>query len=192
MTKKHAKPQTRDTIAVEATPIPWMAATLLFWPIAIAGAALDLWSKSAVFKWLPQNPDHQYILINGYVRFIMRENEGAAFSMFRGWTFFLIGISIVALVTVIGIFFSRKIYSKLLLLALGCMTAGIIGNLYDRLFNEGRVRDFIDVLIPVIDYPWPTFNIADSLLCIGVGLMIIVNLKATTSQTHAPEQKEEH
>ncbi|MHC4290058.1 MAG: signal peptidase II [Planctomycetota bacterium] len=35
----------------------------------------------------------------------------------------------------------------------------------------------MDVLIPVIDYPWPTFNVADSMLCIGVGLLIIANLR---------------
>jgi signal peptidase II len=57
------------------------------------------------------------------------------------------------------------------------MTSGIIGNLYDRAFNGGRVRDFIDVLIPIINRPWPTFNVADSMLCIGVGLMFIAFLR---------------
>ncbi|MHC4930404.1 MAG: signal peptidase II, partial [Planctomycetota bacterium] len=104
----------------------------------------------------------------------------------------LVGISAVALGVVICIFFMRKIHSRLMLFALGCMTGGIIGNLYDRAFNEGRVRDFIDVLIPVIDYPWPTFNVADSMLCIGVGLLVIANLTSTTCQTHDPLQKEEH
>lgn len=157
--------------------LTWRTATLLFWPIAISGAALDLWSKWAVFKWLKRVPGQQFSLIDGFVRFILRENDGAAFSLFRGWTFFLVGISVVALVVVICIFFLRKIHSRLMLFALGCMTAGIIGNLYDRAFNDGQVRDFIDVLIPVIDYPWPTFNVADSMLCIGVGLLIISNLK---------------
>lgn len=160
-----------------SVPLPWLTATLLFWPVAIAGAALDLWSKWAVFKWLVEIPDHQFILINGFARFVMRENDGAAFSLFRNWTFFLIGMSVVALLAVIFIFIMRKVHSRLMLFALGCMTGGIVGNLYDRVFNDGKVRDFIDVLIPVIDYPWPTFNVADSMLCIGVGLLIITNLK---------------
>jgi signal peptidase II len=50
---------------------------------------------------------------------------------------------------------------------------GVGGNLYDRLFNDGRVRDFIDVNLYVNNYHWPTFNIADSLLCIGVGLCLL-------------------
>ena len=59
--------------------------------------------------------------------------------------------------------------------ALGLFTAGICGNLWDRIFNDGRVRDFIDIVY----WPgkhWPAFNIADSMLCIGVGLMIISSL----------------
>jgi len=169
-------PQSNDGHSA-TSPLPWLTATLLFWPVAIAGAALDLWSKWAVFKWLEELSGQQFSLVDGFVRFILRENDGAAFSLFRGWTFMLVGISAVALVIVICIFFLRKINSRLMLFALGCMTGGIIGNLYDRAFNDGKVRDFIDVLIPVIDYPWPTFNVADSMLCIGVGLLVIANLK---------------
>ena len=171
-------------------PLPWLTASLLFWPVALAGAALDLWSKWAIFNWLPTLtpyryvtidgqtvPEFRYTLIDGFLYFILRENDGAAFSLFGGWTFMLVGISAVALVVVICIFFMRKIHSRLMLFALGCMTSGIIGNLYDRAFNGGRVRDFIDVLIPIIDRPWPTFNVADSMLCVGVGLLIISNLR---------------
>jgi signal peptidase II len=190
MTQKNIQPHNlRNTGDEHSDALPWTTALFLFWPIAIAGAGLDLWSKWAIFKWLEQTPSQQFSLIEGFAQFILRENDGAAFSMFRGWTFFLIGTSIAALLVVVGLFFLRKIHSKLLLFALGCMAAGIIGNLYDRVFNAGRVRDFIDVYVG--SYHWPTFNVADSLLCIGVGLMIIVNLKATTSERHGPEQKEE-
>lgn len=175
-------------IAPPATPIGWLTAILLFWPVAIFGAALDLWSKAAVFQWLPTQPiwryllidgepvpEYRYVVINGFLQFIRRENQGAAFSMFHGKTFFLVAISCLAFVAVLGIFFSRKVTHKLVLLAMGCITGGIIGNLYDRLFNEGRVRDFIDVFVG--DWHWPTFNVADSMLCIGVGLLILINLK---------------
>lgn len=151
-------------------------AALLFWPIAISGAALDLWSKHAIFNWLVQVPEQQFVLIDGFLRFILRENEGAAFSIFHGWRGFLVLISIVALLAEIVIFFSGMIRQKLVMFAMGCTAGGIVGNLYDRLFNEGRVRDFIDVYVG--SHHWPTFNVADSLLCIGVGLMIIANFRA--------------
>lgn len=159
-------------------PVSWPAATLLFWPVAVIGATLDLWSKWAVFRWLSQTETQEYSIIDGFLKFILRVNDGAAFSLFRGQTFPLIAISVIALIVVVCIFFFGKLSSKLMLFALGCITGGIIGNLYDRAFNDGKVRDFIDVLIPVIDYPWPTFNVADSMLCIGVGLLIIANLRA--------------
>ena len=117
-------------------------------------------------------------MIDRFLRIIPRENEGAAFSMFSGWRVFLVSVSFIALLVMVVLFASRQITRKMVLFSLGCMTAGIIGNLYDRAFNSGRVRDFIDVLIPIIDYSWPTFNVADSLLCIGVGLLIISNLRA--------------
>jgi signal peptidase II len=47
----------------------------------------------------------------------------------------------------------------------------VCGNMYDRIFNGGAVRDFIDVYYR--GHHWHTFNVADSLLCIGVGLLII-------------------
>ncbi|MBL7214866.1 MAG: signal peptidase II [Phycisphaerae bacterium] len=158
--------------------IPWSTAFLLFWPVAILGFAFDLWSKSAVFKWLSNAEQPWYSIIDGFLQLVLRENSGAAFSAFQGWTKFLIAISCLALVVVVGFFFSHKITRKLVLFALGCITAGIVGNLYDRLFNEGRVRDFIDVYVG--SHHWPTFNVADSLLCIGVGLLIITNLKAAS------------
>ena len=170
-------------------PLPWTTASLLFWPIAISGAALDLWSKSAVFEWLINAEQPWYSVIDGFWRFKLAENDGAAFSIFRGQTLLLIAISIIAMIVMLVIFFSRKVTHRIVLFASGCITAGIFGNLWDRLFNEGRVRDFIDVYVG--NHHWPTFNVADSLLCIGVGLLIITNLKSATAQTLDPQQKEE-
>ncbi len=73
-------------------------------------------------------------------------------------------------------------------IALGLFTGGILGNLYDRIFNDGMVRDFIDVYIG--NKHWPTFNVADGLLCIGVGLLIISTfVTEKSSQKHAQQHK---
>ena len=177
-TQKNSQPgtQVKSNRPVE-TPLPWGLAAMLFWPIAIGGATLDLWSKWAVFQWLDIQTGEYHVVIDRFLRIIPRENQGAAFSMFHGWRIFLVSVSLIALIVMIVLFFSRQITRKIVMFSLGCMTAGIIGNLYDRALNEGRVRDFIDVLIPVIDYSWPTFNVADSLLCVGVGLLVIANLR---------------
>ena len=184
--KQSQKPSHSDT----GRTVSWRTAALLFWPVAIGGAALDLWSKWAIFQWLAHTETQRYPLIDGFLQFILRVNDGAAFSLFGGRTFFLVTISVAALVTIIGVFFFGKIRSRLMLFALGCITGGIIGNLYDRAFNAGCVRDFIDVYVG--SYHWPTFNVADSLLCIGVGLLILSNLTLTTCQKHPLPHKEEH
>lgn len=171
--------------------MPDLVGHSLFWPIAVGGAVLDLWSKAAVFKWLPTLPGETYTIIDGYVNFILRENAGAAFSILHGQRWFLTGISATAFLAVIGIFLFGSVHRRVMQIAFGSILGGIVGNLYDRAFLDGHVRDFIDVLIPVIRYNWPTFNVADSMLCIGVGLLIIANLTAPTEQKPAPQHTAE-
>ena len=73
--------------------------------------------------------------------------------------------------------------------ALGLFAAGICGNLYDRIFNNGLVRDFIDVVYWSGRH-WPAFNFADSMLCIGVGVVIISGLFTEKSaRKHAQQRK---
>jgi signal peptidase II len=153
---------------------------VLFGSITLLGAALDLWSKRAVFDWLTNSATPEYSLIDGFMRFILAENVGAAFSMLAGMKWVFISISAIALVVIQTLFLKGKLTPRLMLAALACVNAGIIGNLYDRIFNEGRVRDFIDVYVG--NYHWPTFNVADSLLCIGVGLLLIISFTAPTEK----------
>jgi len=174
----------------ERSSLPDLRAHLLFWPIVMAGAALDLWSKSAVFDWLITKPGAEYNIIDGFLKFVMRENSGAAFSIARGQTFMLVSVSVVALIVVTGIFLFGKIRPTLMRIALAMFTAGIIGNLYDRITNEGYVRDFIDVYYG--DYHWPAFNVADSMLCIAVGILIITTITSESSGKSPHPQKAEH
>lgn len=146
----------------------------LFASITLLGAALDVGSKYAVFGWLRNKPVPEVSIIDGFLRFILVENVGAAFSLFAGLTWIFIAISIVALIVINTLFLLGKLTPRLTLAALACMHAGILGNLYDRLFNDGRVRDFIDVYVG--SYHWPTFNVADSLLCIGVAILFYVSV----------------
>ena len=161
---------------------------LLFWPIVIIGAAFDLWSKSAVFEWLQSKSNQEVTLIDGFLKFVIGYNRGAAFGIAQGQTVLLVSISVIALIVVLAIFLSGRIHGRVMQTALGLFTAGIIGNLYDRAFNDGCVRDFIDVYWR--DYHWPTFNAADSMLCVAVGLMLIANLTSPSCQKPAPQQKQ--
>lgn len=158
---------------------------LLFGLLAALGLTADLWTKSAVHDWLRTLPHQRYTVVQDYVWFVIRFNRGAAFSMFQGRTGLLLAVAGVALVVVFGLFLFTSGRQRLLQIALGLLMAGILGNLYDRVFNEGAVRDWIEVVIPVINYRWPAFNVADSLLCVAVGLIVLLSFTSSSSRTPA-------
>ena len=164
-------------------------AHLIFWSIAVLGLIADLWSKHAVFEWLGNLPGRQFQIIEGLCEFVMRLNDGGAFSIASGQRAILISVSIVAMVAVFGIFLFGHATRRIMQVAMGLFAAGITGNLYDRIFNDGFVRDFIDVYWG--DWHWPAFNVADSMLCIAVGIMIIANLTSPSSQKPDHRQKQE-
>ena len=152
---------------------PQFSHQVLFWLVASAGIAADLWTKAAVFRWLADKPYNQVSIIGDFLTFILRENAGAAFSMAHGQRVFLVTVSTTAFLGLITAFECRLFTNRLSVVTAGMFLAGIGGNLYDRLFNGGRVRDFIDVNLYVNNYHWPTFNVADSLMCIALGLFFI-------------------
>ena len=102
-------------------------------------------------------------------------NAGAAFGLFSGnvgslRTAAFTAISLIAL-AVLGYFYSKTPHEdRILRLALSMVTGGAIGNLIDRL-RIGEVIDFLDFYIR--SYHWPAFNVADSCISIGVGLLIL-------------------
>jgi len=165
-----------------------MKSHILFWPIFITGFALDLWTKAAVFNWLVNLHQDGVTIIDGFLRLQLAENPGAAFGMAAGQRWLLVAVSAVALVVVLAVFLfggsdrgstssppRARSRGKTVHVALALFAAGVSGNLYDRLFNNGLVRDFIDVVYWQGRH-WPAFNVADSLLCIAVAIFILSTL----------------
>jgi signal peptidase II len=166
--------------------LPDAKAHLAFWSLWIGGLVLDLWSKRAVFDWL--GPREVFPVIHGFVDFVPALNNGAAFGWFAGKSHFLTAVSIIAMVAIFVVFLFGGSRQRLVHIALGLFAAGVCGNLYDRVFNGGRVRDFIDVYYR--SYHWHTFNVADSLLCIGVGLLILSTcIIEKPARKHGPQRK---
>lgn len=168
--------------------LPGRREHITFWSIAVFGIALDLWSKSAIFDWLDRQPDQQFPIIDGFLHLVMALNDGAAFGSFPGQRHLLIAVSVLALIVILGVFLFSRTRQKLIDISLGLFAAGVGGNLYDRIFNDGLVRDFIDVVY----WPgrhWPAFNVADTMLCIAVGLLILSSLFTETSSRKRVRQR---
>lgn len=103
---------------------------------------------------------------------LSHRNRGAAWGMLEGqmWLF-----SVVTVAVIIAIIYFNHTEAKgkpLFHVSLMLLLGGAVGNFIDRLFR-GEVVDFVDVYIPVINYHFPIFNIADAALTIAVVMLFI-------------------
>ncbi|MGA1979688.1 MAG: signal peptidase II [Sedimentisphaerales bacterium] len=169
MKKEENSTNPRSFSKQQSFALPDSSAHLIFWPLTVFGIAMDLWSKKAVFDWLEHHGSIS--IIDGLLRFVRASNNGAAFGLFSGHPFWLIVVSCIALAVIFACFLFGGTKQRLVHVALGLFAAGVCGNLYDRIFNDGLVRDFIDVYYR--QHHWPAFNVADSMLCIAVLLGVI-------------------
>jgi signal peptidase II len=142
--------------------------------LAIAGGVflMDQTTKAWAVRRLRFGDDIP--VIQGFLNFAYAQNTGVAFSMLDDqgstgrW-----GLSIVALVAavlVVYFFWRTPRTDDRILGALALLLAGIAGNVTDRV-RLGFVVDFIDVQFG--SWHYPTFNVADTAICIGAGLLII-------------------
>jgi len=115
------------------------------------------------------------MLWDPYFGLLSHRNRGAAWGMLQG-QFWLFAIVTVAVIIGILYYFHKEAKGKpLFQVSLMFLLGGAIGNFIDRVFR-GEVVDFVNVLIPVINYDFPIFNIADAALTIGVVMLIIYML----------------
>ncbi len=155
------------------------------WEIVACVAAIvlvvDQLSKALVLTFLaPGAPHAEVVIVPGLLRLYYVENTGAAFGLFQGknplLAFLAFGV-VVALV----VWFRELVRFWLGALALGLQLGGAVGNLIDR-FRHGFVVDFIDFSF------WPTFNVADSAITIGVLMLLYVLLRQ--GQLESPRARE--
>ena len=117
-------------------------------------------------------------IIPPFFNLVYVTNSGAAFSMFADvdspWRhFFFLGVGTLAIVGLTVAWYRLKRENNLYGIALGLISGGAAGNVIDRI-RHGSVVDFLDFHFR--GYHWPAFNIADSAICVGVGLFLIINI----------------
>lgn len=161
--------------------------SLLFFAIAIAGAAMDLASKHYAFEHI-QSRYEEVPIIKGFFSFGKTTNPGVVFGMGAGGKKVWLAISVAAIPVILAIFYTVRKPKWILTISLGMILAGTIGNMWDRAFTDlHEVRDFIKFFYRPATGPekvWPLFNLADAFICVGVFLltveMIFFDEKKTT------------
>lgn len=147
----------------------------------IAGGifAADQATKYAVLNLLKYSDEKT--IIPGFFKFVHWVNTGAAWSLFSDNNGLL---ALVALLALFVLYFTRHHFgagTRLGQFALGLIFGGILGNLLDRVLpSRHHVVDFLRFYLNRADgseLGFPAFNIADSAICVGVGLIFILNWK---------------
>ncbi|GEM_PF-389152 len=140
------------------------------WPYIVASVALvaDQWSKGWFQNHYSYHESHT--VIPGFFDFFLTHNTGAAFSLFHDQTLLLMLFS--TLVFGLMLLFRHKLFGPSVIeqLAFGLIAGGVVGNLADRM-KYGYVIDFIHWYVG--KHSWPVFNLADTFICVGVGLFVL-------------------
>src|SRR3954468_21722118 len=142
--------------------------------VSLAVIVLDQWTKWRVEAHLPHHSTRP--VIPGLLNLTHVRNTGVAFGLFAsdggggggGWLLTLLGLG--ALIAVGLYFWFTPSRDRVLLVALALVVGGAVGNLIDRVAS-GAVTDFLDVYIGIPH--WPSFNVADSAISVGIVLMAI-------------------
>ncbi|PLT34281.1 signal peptidase II [Bacillus sp. V5-8f] len=144
---------------------------MFYYFIALFVIALDQLTKWLVVKNMELG--ESIAIIQDFLYITSHRNRGAAWGILQGQMWFFYIITVVVVVSLVYYLQKMGRQSTLLGVSLGLMLGGAIGNFIDRIARK-EVVDFINTYI--FSYNFPIFNIADSALTIGVGLMIIYML----------------
>lgn len=151
--------------------------------------------------WLDSSEVSLIPVIDGFFNISRVHNQGVAFGFGNGSAWAPIVFLIVPFValTVVSVLWKKGVFVGIAKWSAPLLVAGVIGNLIDRLtqgfflkgyegesfwtrLSEGYVVDFLDFYIPVVNYRWPSFNVADSCICIAATLLFLSAFKAEEKQ----------
>jgi len=164
----------------------------VFLCVSSAALGLDLATKEWVIRSLRFSD--RIPVIDGFFSITHVRNPGAAFSLFatspepfRRW--FFVGVTVVAALLIVSFYRRVTPGDRLSALALGLVLGGALGNLLDRV-RHGEVVDFLRFQL-WSGYSWPDFNIADSCIVVGVGLLVLELFASEGESRGAPPGSED-
>ncbi len=153
---------------------------VLFWSIALGGAAFDLVTKKLVFDRIGPPPSRPLSIVPNVLELHTSYNPGALWGMGRNLphsSLIFAGLSVLAALAICYYLFVKGAAADAkLTAALGLIMAGALGNCYDRLML-GHVRDFVHFHVDPIGFNCAIFNFADNMLVAGAVLLMLLALR---------------
>jgi signal peptidase II len=153
--------------------------------LLIAGAifGLDRWTK-----WIVETTFSTFdnkVIIPGFFSIVRSENAGIAFGLFQDSTakyrtLALVTFSLAAVAILAWMLWRVEQMDRWTAIGLALIFGGALGNVYDRV-HAGAVTDFLDFYLGNVH--WYTFNIADSAICTGAGLLLLAMWLKPASRT---------
>lgn len=156
--------------------------------VALTVLALDQLTKLAVLKFLGYSKER--VVVEGFFKFVHWGNTGAAWSFFTQFADSNQWLAVFALLALLVLFATRHHFDSHTLpgqISLGLIFGGIAGNLIDR-FVHGHVIDFLRFYINRRgggEAGFPAFNVADTAICTGVGLLFLLSWQKDRGTTPA-------
>ena len=166
----------QPTLEISNTQVRDVRSTILM----VAGAVFlfDQLTKWLVLRVLGYA--EEFVVVDGFFKFVHWGNKGAAWSLFNQWNGSNEMLAVISLLALLFLIFNAKQFdlsTALGRISMGLMIGGILGNVTDRLHPDRRhVIDFIYFYAyreSGREIGFPAFNIADSAICVGVGLMML-------------------
>lgn len=148
----------------------------IYFAIAAAICAFDIWSKNAMKAYLVAQPARERVLINDFMTLVYRHNTGGAFSLLDQFPALFVYLPGALILVVFGLLMGLdpRRAGPWLMTGFSFVLGGAVGNMIDRL-RFGHVFDFIDCYVGAAH--WPAFNAADSCIVLGVTLVAISMLR---------------
>jgi signal peptidase II len=159
--------------------VPW-SRWVLFWSLALGGAAFDLASKAAIFERVGPPGSPAVPLVGDILELRTTYNTGALWGIGNrlpyGSTLFALLSIVAGLAICYWLFVKGGAQDAWLTAALGLIMAGAMGNCYDRLMY-GHVRDFMHFHVDSVGFNFAIFNFADNMLVVGAGILVLLALR---------------
>lgn len=161
-------------------------------------------------KVSPSEPLDSITVVDNFFNIIRVHNQGVAFGFGNGSSWapivFLI-VPFLALI-IVNVMWRKNVFEGIAKWSAPLLLAGVLGNLIDRLFqgfwlkgienesfwtrlSEGYVVDFLDIRVPFTNgYHWPSFNVADSCICIAAALLFLSAFRPENKENTEKEEKQ--